>query len=130
MTRKLLVADDNQAILQVLRSQLSGRPDIGVYEEAVDGHEALQKGLSMRPDVAILDLRMPKLNGIEVAKLLKESIPKMKVIIFTMYEDHLGHALTLAAGVHLILPKPAGLAALQQALDALLNESGSAKNPE
>jgi DNA-binding NarL/FixJ family response regulator len=75
--------------------------------------------LALRPDLIILDVLMPQLNGIEVASLLKKNLPEAKIILFTMYGEYV-QTLASAAGVDVVLPKPDGLTPLMRAIESVL----------
>jgi DNA-binding NarL/FixJ family response regulator len=63
---------------------------------------------------------MPEMNGVEAASVLKKLMPKIFIIVFTMYSENIGRALTTAAGVDLVLSKPDGMRALADAVEALV----------
>lgn len=82
---KVLVADDHQLFLDGLKSLLKEDSEIEVIGEALDGHEVLEL-LEQHPiDIAILDIEMPNLNGVETTRLIRQKYPKTKVLILTMY---------------------------------------------
>lgn len=87
--------------------------------EAVNGYEALEKAMVLQPDVAILDLRMPLLNGIEVAYLLKEKSPASKIILLTVYE--IGEVLSDVAGIAATVSKTDGLGKLVDCVRQVAN---------
>lgn len=84
---KILFADDHSIVRNGLRSLFRGIPDFSIVGEASDGEAALRLILLKKPDVAILDISMPKLTGIEVTTLLKQKLPEVKVLILTIHED-------------------------------------------
>jgi DNA-binding NarL/FixJ family response regulator len=92
-----------------------------VCAETADGRETVATAKLLQPDLLILDVRMPELNGIEVAAILKKELPAAKMVLFTMYSDQIGKSLAAAAGVHVILPKLDGLPAFTKAIESLLN---------
>ncbi len=83
---RLLLADDHTIFRQGLRLLLE-RAGHEVAGEAADGHEARKLARSLRPDIAVLDLSMPMLNGIDVARELRSLAPEIKTIMLTMYPD-------------------------------------------
>ncbi len=90
-----------------------------VIGEAADGREALQLCLSLKPDVAILDIAMPQLNGIEVATRALKELPQLKVIVMSMYADESYIVRALLAGVRSYLMKEASEDDLLPALRAV-----------
>jgi DNA-binding NarL/FixJ family response regulator len=124
MPKRVLIADDNKLVRRAIRTLLTKWPDVEVCAETDDGRKTVDKALGLRPDFLILDVRMPELNGIEVASVLKKTLPTAKMILFTMYSDNVGRTLAAAAGVDVVLPKVEGLAALVSALDSFLGGNG------
>jgi DNA-binding NarL/FixJ family response regulator len=84
---RLVVADDHDLIRRGLRSLLEEQPGWKVVAEAVDGKKAVEKVLETKPDVAILDIRMPQLDGLQVARQIRNSGLKTKVLILSMHES-------------------------------------------
>ncbi len=84
---RLIVADDHSVARRGLRALLDEQPDMRVVGEAVDGEEALAVVKQERPDVAVLDVRMPKLDGIRACKAIKSQTPDTQVLILSAYED-------------------------------------------
>lgn len=97
---RVLVADDHTIIRSGLRLLLERQPGFEVVGEAADGRQAVQLAESAHPDVVMLDIAMPNLNGIEAARQIAEKLPKTKVIILSMHSDE-GYVLkALKAGAH------------------------------
>lgn len=84
---RVLLADDYAMFRDVLNSALEEEEDITVVGEAADGQEALDKCLALDPDILILDVEMPRMNGVEATRLLAQRCPRTKVVIVTAYED-------------------------------------------
>ena len=120
--KHVLVADDSFTVRQVLKRYLSSRGDVVVCGEAVNGREAVQRAMALKPDLLLLDLAMPELNGAEVASVLKRAIPETRIILFTMYRDNIGQYLSSAAGIDLVLSKPDGVTKLAAAIDSALDQ--------
>lgn len=90
----ILVSDDHSIVRQGLISLLNDQPDMRVVGEASNGQIAVAKALDLKPDVVILDIAMPKMNGIEAAKRIKRKSPRTKIIILSMYShEHYIHEL-------------------------------------
>lgn len=120
MTKQILIADDSTTVRRVLKQFLEHRRGVTVCGEAANGFEAVEKAKVLQPDLVLLDLAMPQMNGVEAASVLKKLLPKTFIIVFTMYSENIGRALTAAAGVDLVLSKPDGMKALADAVEALV----------
>jgi DNA-binding NarL/FixJ family response regulator len=86
-TLRLLLADDHEIVRQGLRSMLQGQRDCEVVGEAVDGRQAVAMTKELNPDVVILDIGMPALNGLEATRHILKMRPQTKVLILTMHES-------------------------------------------
>ena len=98
MSTRLLLADDHALVRQGLKAFLE-RQEFQVVSDASDGQEALRMAAKTQPDIAILDISMPVLNGIDAARELKKSSPKTKVILLTKHEEDQYVTEALRAGV-------------------------------
>ncbi|MDP9525817.1 MULTISPECIES: response regulator [Pseudomonas] len=101
---RLVLADDHEVTRTGFVALLAGNPEFEVVGQARDGEEALALCEQLRPDIAILDIRMPRLNGLGAARLLQQRQPEVKVVIFTMDDspDHLEAAMTAGAVGYLL----------------------------
>ena len=120
MPIKILVADDSAAVRVVVKNVLRDRPEFEVCGEAIDGLETLQKAEQLAPDVILLDLAMPKINGIEAASILKSRFPKLCIIVFTFHGESIGDSLKSAIGADLFLAKPEGISTVLEAIEAVV----------
>lgn len=104
MNVKVLIADDHNVVRQGLQTFLSLDPEIEVVGTAVNGVEAVAKTLELKPDVVILDLLMPEMNGIEATAQIKTLLPQTKVLIFTsvLESDAILRALKAGANGYLL----------------------------
>jgi len=84
---KILIADDHAVVREGTRQILEQEPDLNVVAEAGDGEEAVRLAGTFKPDVAIIDIAMPKLDGIEATKQIKALYPSVAVLILTAYDD-------------------------------------------
>jgi DNA-binding NarL/FixJ family response regulator len=82
-TVRILVVDDFEKFRQFVVEMLGKRPELQVVGEASDGLEALQKAVELRPDLILLDISLPSLNGIEVARQMRSLVPESKIIFLT-----------------------------------------------
>jgi DNA-binding NarL/FixJ family response regulator len=84
---RILIADDHGIVRSGLRLLLEAQPDIEVVAEAADGAEARELALRERPDLAILDVKMPKLTGLQATREIREQAPEVAVLILSMHDD-------------------------------------------
>ena len=115
---RLLVADDHDVVRKGVRTLLEEQPGWEVAEEASDGREAVEKAKLVQPDVTILDLSMPELNGLEAAREILKTV-STKVLILTMYDSDPLIRQTLEAGARGYLLKSDAGRDLVSAVDAL-----------
>ena len=110
---RVLIADDHKVIRNGLKRVINAEPDMEVVGEADDGQEAWQKGSELQPDVVIMDISMPKLDGIKATEKLKRECPQVKVLALSAYDNNgyinrlfqagaSGYLLKLAAAEELI----------------------------
>ncbi len=85
---KVLLVDDHAILREGVHALLAREPDILVVGEAGDGQEALEQVPRLKPDVVIMDIVMPRMNGLEATRLIRERHPKSRVLILSMYDDH------------------------------------------
>jgi len=83
----VLIADDHPLVREALHQALDGERDMEVVAEAGDGAEAVKLASELKPDVAVMDIVMPKLNGIEATRKIKEIAPQIAILILTAYDD-------------------------------------------
>ena len=120
MSKRLLIADDDSTVRGVIRTFVEA-DGYEVCGEAADGVEAIDRAAKLKPDLILLDLAMPRLNGAEAASILRRAMPKVPILLFTLYADDFGDRLAAAVGVNVVLSKPEGLSKLGKHLKALLN---------
>lgn len=87
MTIKVLIADDHVFYREGVRAFLNNSPDINVVDEAGNGDEAIAKATELKPDVILMDLKMPGTNGIDATRRIHEMDPKVGVLVITMFDD-------------------------------------------
>jgi DNA-binding NarL/FixJ family response regulator len=84
---KLLLADDHKMLREGLRVLLDSQPGMTVVGEAANGNEVIEKAAELKPDVVVMDLSMPGLNGLQATSLLRDKLPSIKVVVLTAHED-------------------------------------------
>lgn len=87
MTIHILLADDHTILRAGLKMMLNAQPDMEVVGEAQDGRQALHEAQRLHPDIILMDITMPDMNGIEATKQVKKLLPEVKVLILTMHEN-------------------------------------------
>jgi YesN/AraC family two-component response regulator len=87
MAKKILVADDNSIIRKMLCRMFETEEDYDLCAEAENGKEAVALVIKHRPDLIILDLDMPVMNGLDAAREIKHALPGIRIILFTQYAD-------------------------------------------
>jgi len=120
---RVLIADDQRATRLGLRALLALYPQVKVLGEAADGQEALCLVAEHHPDVVVLDVRMPRVDGLEVTRRIKSQWPDTRVVILTMYASY--RAKALAAGADQFLVKGCKSEALREAILASIDPSYS-----
>lgn len=116
---RVLVADDHTIVRKGLVSLLAESGECEVVAEAADGLEAVEKAQAMRPDVAILDLSMPRLSGLEAVRRIHEALPHTRVLILTVHEEEEYILPLVRAGASGYLIKDSAVAELLAAVRAL-----------
>jgi DNA-binding NarL/FixJ family response regulator len=84
---RILLADDHTLVRESLVSLLQAGGDVQVVAQAADGLETVSKAIAAQPDIVVTDIAMPRLNGIEVVRRLREALPQVKVLVLTMHQE-------------------------------------------
>jgi len=84
---RVLVADDHRLFRDGVRALLNSMPDLEVVGEAGDGEEVVARAAALRPDVILMDLQLPGLNGVEATRRILRTLPSVSVLVLTMFED-------------------------------------------
>jgi DNA-binding NarL/FixJ family response regulator len=108
MSNGILIVDDSATTRKVIRAYLRQR-NLEVCGEAIDGVDALEKATELEPALILLDLRMPRMNGVEVTSVLRGRMPNVRIVLFTLYDEVLTYeSLMSAIGIDAIISKPNG----------------------
>ena len=103
---RILIVDDSEDVRSIVKTFLEHDATFAVCGEAGSGAEAVQKARELRPDLVLLDLKLPGMNGIEAATILKGVLPEAKLVLFSAYAESTGnHAWASSAGIDLVLSK-------------------------
>src|SRR6202011_4237015 len=100
--RRILVIDDGARVREIIRIFLE-KDGFEVCGEAADGVEAIEQAKKLKPDLIVLDLAMPRMNGAEAASILSKTMPTVPIILLTMYQNMMGPSLASAIGVKAVL---------------------------
>jgi len=132
MTNGILIVDDNSAFRGAVRTYLA-QQNFKVCGEAVDGADALEKATELAPALITLDLRMPNMNGVEAASVLKGRMPDVRIVLLTMYDEVVGYkSLMSAIGVDAAIAKTDCFNSLAECVRGLLSSPAprSARNKQ
>jgi len=113
---RVLIADDQKIVREGLVSLLSLLPGIDVVGAATDGDDAVRQALSLRPDVVLMDLNMPRCNGVQATEQLRDRQPGTRVVVLTTYADDEWVFAALQAGARGFLTKDAGAEEIRRAI--------------
>jgi DNA-binding NarL/FixJ family response regulator len=112
MVKSVLIADDNAFVRQRVGALFSRELDFKVCAVAENGRKAIQKAQDLRPDVILLDLAMPVMNGLEAARALKRLMPNVPIVMFSAYADSFTAKEARSAGVSVLVSKFEDMSAL------------------
>ncbi len=119
---RVLVADDQRVVREGLSMVLGLLDDVEVVGTAADGAEAVTLARAVHPDVVLMDLRMPRVDGVEATRRLRTEAPEVKVVVLTTYSDDRSVLEALRAGARGYLTKDAGGEQIRQALRQVLDD--------
>jgi len=121
-TTRVLIVDDVPQVRRELRTLLPLLDAIDVVGEAADGQSAIELAAALRPDVILMDVEMPIVDGLTATRLIKQQCPQCRVIILSIHDDEAVRARARLAGADDFVDKGAPLAALLQAIQAISTE--------
>jgi len=87
VTTRILIADDHTLVRSGLKLILSAQPDFELVGEAATGEETIVRTRELQPDVLLLDIGMPGMNGVEAARVIRQQFPEVRIVVLTMYDD-------------------------------------------
>jgi DNA-binding NarL/FixJ family response regulator len=119
MSVRILVVDDHPIVRHGLRTLLGGRPEWEIIDEAEDGIEAVEKTDRLKPDVVVLDVSMPRMDGLEACRRIRTSVPKSEVLIVTQDDSPQMIREALSAGARGYIVKSDAARDLLAALEAV-----------
>lgn len=120
ISKRILIADDSDTVRRAVHSYLTQR-DFDVCGEAVDGEDAIEKAHELKPDLILLDLAMPRVNGIVAASVLKDMMPNVRIVLFTMYREAVTKTFTpKGLAVDAVIAKSDGMSRLAECVQGLL----------
>jgi DNA-binding NarL/FixJ family response regulator len=128
LAKRILIADDHESVLRRIRAMLESQPGWEVCGDAVTGQETIKKAVELKPDLIVLDFAMPQLDGLNAASAIRTALPRVPIVMFTMYSS----AVSREAGNHGInrLIDKAESALLIPAVQELLDDPPSPSSAE
>ncbi len=122
--KRILIADDSRSVRHVIRTSLI-HAGFEVCGEANNGVAAIEKARELEPDLIVLDLAMPLMNGAEAASVLRGMLPGVRLVLFTMYNEIFVNSLAATVGIDVVLSKVDGISKLVECMRSLLGSSGA-----
>ena len=117
MTR-ILIADDRESMRMALKTLFVLRPTWEICGEAEDGREAVSKATNLRPDLIVLDFKMPLVDGLQAAQEIGRNLPTTPIVMYTLYKDEQLELVAKSAGVRRVVAKEEGVHQLLGAIEA------------
>jgi DNA-binding NarL/FixJ family response regulator len=121
---RLLIVDDHDLMREATRLMLEGAPDVEVVGEAVNGRHALELCRQLRPDLVLMDVRMPEMDGLTATRAIKEELPAISILLVTVYESDDYRREGASAGAADYILKDAPRQQLLEAVREALGQSG------
>jgi CheY-like chemotaxis protein len=119
MCKSILLVDDSPVVRALIRRHLEFHPSLEVCGEASDGIEAVEKAQELSPDLIVMDFSMPRMNGLEAARTLKQKVPQVPIILFTVHDGLVRVSDAREAGIWAVVFKFQADNLLPQVLDLL-----------
>ena len=121
-TIRVILAEDHTIVREGLKSLLATRADIEVIAEVANGRDAVAQASALRPQVVVMDLNMPELNGVDATRAIRESLPETRVLILSMHSGEEYVRPVIRAGASGYLLKGSGLSDLVSAIRAVARD--------
>ena len=128
--KSVLIVDDNFTVRGALLAFIERTLGMRVCATSGSGPDAVRKAEEHKPDIILLDLSMPGMNGLDAAATIRKMIPQARIVVFTLFADRLGELLAKMSGVDLVLSKTEGAAGLLRALGPMLDHSPQSSKTE
>jgi len=125
MPKTILIADDNGTLRRELRRAFARETEFKVCGEAHDGRDAIEKAQRLHPDLIVMDLSMPVMNGLEAARVLKNRMPLVPIVLFTLYVDAFVNKEARSVGIADVVSKSEPLSVLAGKARDLLYRSAA-----
>jgi CheY-like chemotaxis protein len=119
---RILIADDHEVVRCAVRSMLEGRSQFEVVGEASTGEEVIRRSMELEPDLIIMDIGLPGVNGLTAADMIKKMRPSTKIVAFSMYNSNGMENRAKELGLNAFVTKSEGSAALLSVIEALQNQ--------
>ena len=120
MAKQVLIVDDHDGVRKGLRLLFELDSGFSVVGEAVDGRDAVEKARLLKPDLILLDLSMPDMNGLEAARAIRPLLPSASLMLFTLHRSEVTDSDAFAAGINAIISKAEGAGTLMSQAHMLL----------
>jgi len=121
VTKLVLIADDNIVVRRALRQVFQYESDFEVCGEAGNGREAIERAEQCKPDLVVMDLSMPVMNGLDAARAIKRVLPDVPVIMFSNYSDKFSEEEARSAGISAMVSKTESVSVLVAKARLLIN---------
>jgi DNA-binding NarL/FixJ family response regulator len=122
VTKLVLIADDNIVVRRALRQVFQYESDFEVCGEAGNGREAIERAEQCKPDLVVMDLSMPVMNGLDAARAIKRVLPDVPVIMFSNYSDKFSEEEARSAGISAMVSKTESVSVLVTKARLLINQ--------
>ena len=120
MTKSILIVDDSPQIRKFVRTYIDYETEYKVCGEAIDGLDAIEQFRLLSPDLVILDASMPRMNGLQAARILRSMDSQIPIILFTMHAEAISDSDASNAGITSVVSKTENIAELSRCLENLL----------
>ncbi|MCG3111786.1 MAG: response regulator transcription factor [Candidatus Manganitrophus sp. SB1] len=116
---RILIADDHRVVREGLVAILKSRSDMDVVGEAINGFEVIEKTKALKPDVILMDISMPQMNGVEATRAVRKISPEIGIVVLTMHDDDATIFELVRTGVHGYLLKDADSSEIVKAIQSI-----------